>query len=237
MKRRVKERTLSDVVEHLQHAVRSASVEPLQYAPAPNASRRKIVRWSAVITIACFAVAVSVRFAAPALHRFELIRLQNRCLDYQPAGKIALSWDAASDKTTTIVPQPWGSFYAKLSPPGMVSSGTMFLGRLYTPEGLERLVAVDLSARRGSASATARMFEPGTLMRQPAEMHINIFANNMRFDAKSSLTIYQGDRDPADSSHFTAPYEMDGRKGVIDGWITGDNTVVLEDRNQNSTKQ
>jgi hypothetical protein len=34
-----------------------------------------------------------------------------------------------------------------------------------------------------------------------------------------ALTIYAGHADGADPTHFTIPYEIDGARGVIDGWV------------------
>lgn len=39
--------------------------------------------------------------------------------------------------------------------------------------------------------------------------------------------IFVGQPDPNDRSHFTITYELDGRPGVIDGWLRNDLTVVL----------
>jgi hypothetical protein len=38
-------------------------------------------------------------------------------------------------------------------------------------------------------------------------------------DYGNKLRVYAGQPDPADASHFTIDYEIDGRRGVIDGWL------------------
>jgi len=40
------------------------------------------------------------------------------------------------------------------------------------------------------------------------------------------LRLFGGSPDPADASHFTIPYELDGQPGVIDGWLGSDSLVL-----------
>ena len=41
-------------------------------------------------------------------------------------------------------------------------------------------------------------------------------------DYGNVVRFFAGQVDPADASHFTIPYEVDGRVGVIDGWLRDD---------------
>ena len=41
-------------------------------------------------------------------------------------------------------------------------------------------------------------------------------------DYGNVLRVYAGQPDPADPTHFTIPYRLDGREGVIDGWLKDD---------------
>ena len=41
-------------------------------------------------------------------------------------------------------------------------------------------------------------------------------------DYGNVLRVYAGQPDPADESHFTIAYRVDGRDGVIDGWLKDD---------------
>lgn len=45
----------------------------------------------------------------------------------------------------------------------------------------------------------------------------------------NQLRLFGGSPDPADPSHFTIPYELDGQPGVIDGWLK-DDALVLRPR-------
>jgi len=42
------------------------------------------------------------------------------------------------------------------------------------------------------------------------------------------LRVYAAQPDPADASHFTMAYDLDGKPGVIDGWLKPDGSVVLK---------
>jgi hypothetical protein len=42
------------------------------------------------------------------------------------------------------------------------------------------------------------------------------------------LRLYAGQIDPADPSHFTIAYDLDGQTSVIDGWLKADGSVVLQ---------
>lgn len=44
------------------------------------------------------------------------------------------------------------------------------------------------------------------------------------------LRIFAGQADPADAAHFTIGYELDGKAGVIDGWLKANGSVALEPR-------
>jgi hypothetical protein len=45
----------------------------------------------------------------------------------------------------------------------------------------------------------------------------------------SRLTLLTGQPDPADRSHFTIPYRVNGKSTVIDGWVT-DRGLLLKPR-------
>ena len=48
-------------------------------------------------------------------------------------------------------------------------------------------------------------------------------------DYGNVLRVFAGQPDPADPSHFTIPYRLDGQDGVIDGWLK-DNGIELRPR-------
>jgi hypothetical protein len=45
---------------------------------------------------------------------------------------------------------------------------------------------------------------------------------------RNQLRVYAGQADPADASHFTIHYDLDGQSGTVDGWLKSDGSVVLK---------
>ena len=45
---------------------------------------------------------------------------------------------------------------------------------------------------------------------------------------RNQLSVYAAQPDPADASHFTMAYDLDGKPGAIDGWLKPDGSVVLK---------
>lgn len=149
----------------------------------------------------------------------------------------------------------WGTFqerhvapYGPLRSGGLQSQGTLFLGERRSPAGNRRLVAVDLRVSWNNTNWTAsvekRAVVPGTLGTEPRETWGGPPADDLKttnlvgqrdvlfmFDWRQKVKLYAGRPDPADSSHFTIDYELDGRREVIDGWLRDDDAVELTQRN------
>ena len=43
-----------------------------------------------------------------------------------------------------------------------------------------------------------------------------------------ALRWYAGQCDPSDDSHFTINFQLDGKPGVLDGWLRNDDTIRLQ---------
>lgn len=59
----------------------------------------------------------------------------------------------------------------------------------------------------------------------------------IRLDPKDQFRFYAGQPDSADPSHFTIDYDLDGKRGTIDGRLKDDGTVSLEPREGMRTGQ
>lgn len=222
---------------------------PLQYEQQPSWYRRKTMRRVVAVVALLIGLVALLPLLFDHLKLMSAVSLQNRCLEYAPAANqpaLVLTFG----KNQNVVQQPrvdsnWAQLYTSLAPVGLKSSGTTVLHEMRTPEGLRRLIAVDVAnygvktqnmATSQPLLATAtldfavKMVEPGTLMRPPREMPITVFdriSNQPRLFGKT-LTVEQGTRDPADATHFTFVIKTDDVLHTVDGWVTGDNTVVLE---------
>jgi hypothetical protein len=111
----------------------------------------------------------------------------------------------------------------------------VFLHRLQCPEHDARLVSVILDGpgnRLGWEQELAALaqvpanLQPGSrpIPCAPAGVsgRFSFFADTFR--------LFAGQPDPADESHFTIRYDLDGKSNVIDGWLMPDDTVKLEPR-------
>lgn len=76
---------------------------------------------------------------------------------------------------------------------------------------------------RGKRSALSRSFMlelPDSKSSVVARVMQNAQGNDPpKLDYGNRLRFRAGQPDPNDASHFTIPYQLDGRDGVIDGWI------------------
>lgn len=131
---------------------------------------------------------------------------------------------------------------------GLQSQGTLFVGERRSPADNRRLVAVDLrmswNNRNWYATVEKRAVVPGTLRTEPRETWggppaADLTSTNLVgqredlfiFDWNRKVKLFAGRPDPADPSHFTIDYELDGRHGTIDGWLRDDDAVDLKLRN------
>ena len=213
----------------------------LQYAPRPPLRGRRVVR--RVILAVCLLVAVlaAVRWFPRVREHVLMLLWQRRCLHHQPLAdrsvytndptrSDALLRDGGyhvmdgATRSTFLVPGYWSDLYTLLSPPGLKSHGTVFLGRMTTPLGKERLVAVDLVVEDPTTDNVllmARVIEPGTGVRRPRLLS----TVGGRFLSYGLLDrpVTPGKVDPADPSRLL----------LFDGWIDGrltENSLSLRPR-------
>jgi len=77
----------------------------------------------------------------------------------------------------------------------------------------------------------ATVVRPASLNSSPAGMGpliINLDAGSYR--ETDRLEWFAGQPDPTDDSHFTIRFELNGKPGIVDGWLKDDDTVAIETR-------
>jgi len=213
----------------------AAQPPPLHYAALPPWYRRKwfyrIITGLAVLPLVC----ASVLWAPAAVRHFRLIYWQSRCMQYTPApGQVVNVYSNSGDND---VPIAWSRLYSMLSPPGLRSRGTLYLGWLKRPDGARRLVAIDtvtwsVSGQTHHIGLLCRVIVPAGPMR-PARLRPGL--NQPRFviiDLGPDSQVRFGVRDPQDPTHLTIEYWHDGRHYFIDGWLRNDDSVLLELRSE-----
>jgi hypothetical protein len=128
----------------------------------------------------------------------------------------------------------WRDFYRLASPPGRNTGAVLFLHKLRSPAGHERLVAVDgfLSAGSAHLRLASSVFTPATLFSRPQFVTDNARYSLAEVGELQAERVFAGQLDPADASHFTILYETAAGTGVIDGWLKDDESVRLEQHGQ-----
>jgi hypothetical protein len=130
------------------------------------------------------------------------------------------------------VPACWDAFAKHLSPPAGPAGAFLFMRERTSPAGVRRLVILQRTVGKAprpsfwiGVDLDAALLEPGTATMPPrwAPIQQFAFAFSGQVPATSPrLRMFAGQADPADASHFTIGYELDGEPGTIDGWLQAD---------------
>jgi hypothetical protein len=207
--------------------------QQIGYAP-PRSHSRRLMRRLWLPAFLLLVLASSYWWGPPVYHRAELEYWYGRAAGYAPPSDGAAVWETQRSNPWyrgSGVVYPWARFYRAVSPPGLQSGGTAFVGGRRTRDaGREVLVAVDVLTPTVPAAQPefhVRVFRPGAGWNPPRQF-IDDRATPLP-PPKQSLRVFAGRADPADESHFTIPFDADGQRGVIDGWVREDR-VDLEVR-------
>ncbi len=216
----------------------------IAYAPHEPPLRAKLFRRRYVVpAMLLLVLASSYWWAPPIVRRVELEYWYYRCLSHEPLlGKVVTSMnrggvDWPPPPQQPYVPQEWVKFYTLLSPPGLQSSGSAFLGKRQTQNGRTVLVAIDLvktspwasPVERESLRLHVRVFTAGGISRYPKQI-VDAVATVPAHDL-NRFDLLAGRINPSDPSRFEIPYDKhNGTKGAIDAWVRNDGTVDFERR-------
>jgi hypothetical protein len=118
--------------------VSDAPPNPLDYAP-PRPEYRRWAKRLVMIGVLLVLVAAVRKYGPGVLSHLQIMALQRDCLRHNPGP----AWDGSAARPGPV-PAYWNDLYSALNPPGFRSHGTVFLGRLRRPDGVERLVGIDL---------------------------------------------------------------------------------------------
>jgi len=165
----------------------TAPVSELQYAPRPPLRKRRVVRRVLLGIGLVVVVAAGIKWF-PQVNEHVLLQVwQRRCLNHHPpADQVVYTEDPqrsaalladgqyqsmpTSTPAAFLVPKYWADLYATVSPPGLKSHGTVFLGRMHSANGVERLVAIDMvieNPARDDVLLVTRVVEPASLLGRP----------------------------------------------------------------------
>jgi hypothetical protein len=229
------------------------STAALEYAPLPRGHR--IRRARRIIFAVGFGVMLLVGiYYWPRIRRVApQIYWERKSLNYRaPGGKIFYSNDpqdvaklrSSSGYTTwsrglgpgVYVIAPNDSFQKMVNAQTGGTSGAapaIFLHGRKTPSGVTHLVAVQFTTMATADPLNGRFLSP--------YVHQMVFGPNAPGSKRSGqlemclaptdrVRFYDGQPDPADQSAFTIDYDVNGRRGTIDGKLANDGTVMLTPR-------
>jgi hypothetical protein len=209
----------------------------LQYAPQPPLRQRRVVRRGGLIVALLVAVGAVV-YWFPVLREHVVLQvLQRRCLSHSMSpDEVVFDPDPQLARIgrlkpgTRSVPTYWNDFYARLSPPGLKSDATLFLGRMKRPDGRERLVAIDATLILPPQSSpyyglllTARVIEPSGLLNRP---RLVATSTGQFFSSGTPGEMTAANRDAQDTSHVTL---FNGR---VEAWLKSDDSVTFAPREE-----
>ena len=131
------------------------------------------------------------------------------------------------------------AFFSTINSRARQPAPTLFLGERLTAAGTKRLVYVDASStdnlydpsRPCMVYLRSIVIVPGTFRSAPRERfpsQHNTVALTVTMDPTYPFRFFAGQPDPENASHFTIPFERDGRRAFIDGWLRDDESVKLE---------
>jgi hypothetical protein len=230
----------------------------LEYSNQPR--RRRWRRW-ALLLFVLVACGVSFYYRGPISRRAHVLYWQRQCMKYDRPPGTPVMVDQATAKGDrdyaapfgppenadfALSPQCWSSFESALQG-GRVAqvmskslgpkTPTIFLHERISPAGHRRLVRVESIMSNALSlpyGLTADLYQPATVWRDAKLLGRPQLLNySGRF---VSAELFFGQPDPADASHFTIDFEVEGRKGVIDGWLRDDDTVQLKLRDPATTR-
>jgi hypothetical protein len=197
-------------------------------------------------------VALSLwRFGPDALRRTQMFYLQRKAMAFSvPQGTVAFTvnkedatkcialggaYTSRDEYHAELTVTPWRDFYAKYSPPGG-SAPIAFCHELVSPGGNHRLVVVGIADRSAfevsMISFAPAVFIPGALLSAPKQVMMSGFGLTL---PGYGTTIYVGQVDASDASHFTIDTDLHGAHDTIDGYLLDNDTVTLEPRNPNTS--
>ena len=192
----------------------------------------------------------------PCWKRLRLLKAQRACASYVvPAEQVvyesvpkgahaALSgeprslhtMEANGDAYTLAAPRAWETLLSMLGRSHARSDALLFLGERQTPSGKTRIVGVVrpeldrshecfVSTIKGFAIAPVGIFGSAEL-RVTARTPEN--AEPMFLGQKDTMRFFAGQLDSWDKSHWIMQYELNGKRGSIDGWLQDDERVIIK---------
>jgi len=218
---------------------RRSNPPQLDYAPPTRWHERSLIRRLFLATSLGIAGLFAIYLSRGMLERVRVEAIYRRCAsDSRPASTTVFSASIIRGAARlNEVPAAWTELNLANSV-SVASAGTVFLHEMRKADGTRRLVGVDIIGYGQSPSGDSLSFLPQYRVYTPASAWLaprQIAAASGRApllptNGGDALQLFAGQFDPQDPSHFTVNYAIDGKPGIIDGWLKDDDTIVLEPR-------
>ena len=208
---------------------------PLDYAQTSPWHQRRSSRRVVMLCFGVLLLGLCLRWGGSLVQRAKANYWFAQCVNHSSApDEIAFEEDAAGSAVAGRQVPQWSSFYGTWSRAGLLTRGTLFLHKRMSRSGNGRLVGVDLlNGRNGGVQMQSRVFEP-PVNPGPAKLKSATAREVELLKEPGGLRIFAGQADPSDASHFTIAYQVRERRGLIDGWLKDDDTVLLEPREESN---
>jgi hypothetical protein len=210
---------------------------------APGRSRRTVRRVRFLIYSLLFIAVlapVGWKCGPRAWQRVQVLYWQRKAMRHTAAPDLVVYETNSTEQWSCVPVGEWHEFYRLCSPPGRHGLPTLFVHELRSSRGNQRLLALEGPWERlnydHDLDLTVTVLRPGSLFSQPTELSCSKRLLELRADRARDirhLHVFAGQSDISDSSHFMVRFELNGKPGMLDGWLLDDDTVRLEVRGGN----
>jgi hypothetical protein len=198
----------------------TGSPSQLDYAEPPRWYRRRSWRRAVLAVIAATMLLLAWKLSPEIWRRAQLRYWQSQCLTFHAPPDTVV----AADRD----PIPWQKYRRFVRAGATRSLGMIYLHEMQAPGGARRLVVVDSYKLGDLAVPLARVFSVGSAGAPPVEVRGD---TSPTCSIPFNSTIFFGQLDPQDRSHFTFRYVSPAGEPVTqDGWLQHDDRLVIEER-------
>jgi hypothetical protein len=232
----------------------------LSYAPAePICRRKRIIRGAIAFCVVFFLGFAGWKFYPELMRRFSMLYYQRRVMNTQTPLAEAYSFiptplDKNGGPQSTFLSgggasmigadDDWTHFRDACQSPVPPMDCPIYIHTISDRHGNASIIAVQIVSSFGGADSprlTVDVIKPGTLFEYPSVAPVVArpfqFDNNSEGSAYPQFTfkIFTGQPDPADPSHFTIDYDLNGQRHTLDGYINEQDVLTMEKRKESST--
>ena len=210
-----------------------------------------------ILIALCFAVILilaGLKVAPEFMRRSRMLYHQQRLLHSAPGSSAAFAYfpsNGAATQTSGPVgtasgtavgslsyTSDWTQYRAANLSPVPFGAYPVYVHSISDRHGQELLVAVQIPipGSNGAPQLWAEVYTPGSWLSYPSVAPVVVWPFQFDFDINrllsSRFTIFPGQPDPSDASHFTIDYDLNGQRHTLDGYINEQDVLTIEKRKE-----